>query len=398
MTTTGRPLARSAGLRTVDPVTYDVWWIAAGSALSVCGGTVLAARQGWQVRRGRLRRVRPRHRAPRNRARALREATEPPVEDVELARSPQTGRLASKGVQVAPPEDVAQPPAPRGGTAPDDGTAAPAGTDASTPLPVITMTIPSAIHSHEELAKMLEDAWRGSDVESLAAHGQTQLPSATAALLLAGIAGRRIADPRAEHWLYCAFLSGEDPAVDQFAAPLCATLSLVASFPLWNLELPQLPCTREGLGLSVAAAEVAAGDFDAAYGVLLATPHSPRVAALRALVAARLDWWSRSVIAADSYPVDTAEWGPLLAILRAEALERQGHVDAAGDLDRALALLEDEGAGPWQGGADLFCRALFARAGQRRAAGDADGAWQDLSRVLERDPGFPGAATVLKEL
>ena len=161
-------------------------------------------------------------------------------------------------------------------------------------------------------------------------------------------------------------------------APYLAQLSFSAVFDLWEIR-EEADCTREGLALTVAADEMACGDFAAAYGVLLDVEATDRVAALRALVALELEWWQRALGAARFEGAST-RWQPWLDLAAGTAHARLGRLDeAAHCLDRAVTQMAatyspaDEGA---------LNRAQLERAQVRAKQGDSSGAWQDLTAVL----------------
>lgn len=389
-------VAGSPAARTVRRVTVEVW--AALIASVAVGLTALTARAcGWKVRGGKLTRPRGRHAAdPAAPRRSSRGAKAPSVDvevvpDVELALSPRTGRLSSGGRPVPEGTAVGAAPVPR---APTTGSAAGASGPAVESLPSTPWLLASIELDDRRRATMLAASWTKKDPEALAAQGEADPTSALAAFTLAGWLGRLSGDPRAGRWVYQAFLTGESPVTDRLLEPYRDQLQSSATFDLWEIR-EDVACTREGLAVTVAADEVACGDFDAAYGALLDAEPSARVAALRALVAVELEWWPRARVAA-RHEGAGPRWQPWLDLAAGTAQGRLGLLDeAARSLSLAAAAMSEPG---WNAGTVGLNRAQLERARVRAALGDSGGAWQDLTDVLGRNPTFPGAGDALKGL
>lgn len=362
-------------------VTPDPWLLAGavttGTACLVAGGAWVHRQPWWPAR--------PRTRTP-----------DLPTdgEEIELSLSPRTRTLlpapnpAPRTVDRDGPAPVARMVT-SGAALTDEG--APVLAEVGTHIAPMPRTLGLDAGRRAEL---IAAAWSERDVEALAAQGAVDEASRLAALVLAGVLGREVGDPRAGHWLYQAFLTGAEPATCPLLAPFADDLRLPTRLPAWGIDLT-FPATREGLGLTVAAEEVATGDLDSAYGVLLDLPTSPAVAALRGVVAVELQWWPRALRSVRA----TAELGPWSAVgryVQARALTHSSAwLNAAAALDEALDLLDDPAA---IGGATLRARCQFARAAARRELGDSDGAWADLTALMAAAPAYPGAAEALKAL
>lgn len=308
-------------------------------------------------------------------------------------RSPRTGALSVPGPKrpdVDPALVAHIPPAPRVLTEKVATTLRSEDADSSATPPRPAATLPQVRLGDQRRSDLLQTAWDDSDVDALAAQGEVDTPSALAAFVLAGHLGRKVGDPRAHHWLYRAVLTGEDPATDPLLNPYRDQVRFPAQFPRWGIT-EDLPCAREGLGVSVAAEEIASGDLDAAYGVLLDLAETDLVRTLRALVAVELKWWAR----AEMPGAAKGRWAaPMRFAQGAAASARSDYRRALPHLDTAIAELTDgqEVSHP------LRDRALLLRADCHRHLGDVDAAWEDLTQLLRLVPGHPGATEALKSL
>lgn len=311
-------------------------------------------------------------------------------DDVELVRSPQTGELTTPG-ETAPAPAPTGPVAPRvrttaslperpalGGAPRRDGSGGGGGFASSRAL------------GHARREHLLGEAWESRDLEALAAQGELDDPSRLAAFILAAHLGAQHGDPRTGHWLYRAFLTGQDPAEDPLLDPYRNEVTFEVEVAEWGIR-QTVECTRVGLALAAASSELRDGDPDSAYGVLLDAPEAVQVTALRAAAAVRLQWWGRALRATPGPIVDV--WTCVWACAHAEALAGKGeHQAALGELDAVLDAARDGG---WD---KVWARAVFLRAQSRRETGDTDGAWGDLTGLLQVDPAYPGAIAALKAL
>jgi hypothetical protein len=242
------------------------------------------------------------------------------------------------------------------------------------------------------LVQALQVAWQDRDVAELAAVGAAGVPGAAAGWILAAAAAQECGDPRAAGYLEAGFDATEDPAVQELLTPYRAQARVMVDVPGLGLAVPVAP-DRAGVGLALAASELAVGDPEAAYSVLLQLPDRPLVRLLRAEAALLLEWHTR----ARSHATDClgdggepGEYAALLALARGVAAVHLGeHAEGVEDLGAAL----DGGLqGPPRE------RALLARARALGALDRGDEAWADLTELLADSPGHEQALALMKHL